>query len=169
VKALSLVSRLSEEPDISAGVKVTGNQFLLQVGPVSLSSSLVEGRFPKHQEVIPADSDKEVLLDTLEFQSALRRASLLTSEESKGVRLSFGDNRLTLSSRAPEQGEVTIGLGIEYRGEPMEIGFNPVFLLEVLRVAHTDKVAFRFKEPNRPGVIQLNEDFVYVVMPVSLS
>jgi DNA polymerase-3 subunit beta len=169
VKALSLVSRLSEEPDVLAGVKITGNQFLLQVGPVSLSSSLVEGRFPKHQEVVPTDSDKEILLDTLEFQSALRRASLLTSEQSKGVRLSFSDNRLTLSSRAPEQGEVTIGLSVEYRGEPMEIGFNPVFLLEVLRVAHTEKVSFLFKEPNRPGVVRLNDDFVYVVMPVSLS
>jgi DNA polymerase-3 subunit beta len=168
-KALSLVGRLPQDADTPVGVKIVENQLLLQTGRVAISTSLVEGRFPKHQDVIPRDNDKEVVLNTLEFQSALKRASLLTNEESKGVRLSFGEGKLTLSSRAPEQGEATILLPVDYQSEPLEIGFNPVFLLEVLRVAHCDTVSFTFKDSNRPGVIRLGDDFIYVVMPVSLT
>ena len=62
-----------------------------------------------------------------------------------------------------------MSLPIQYDAEPLEIGFNPAFLLDVLRVAHADEVRFAFKEPNRPGVILLGDDFVYVVMPVNLA
>ena len=103
------------------------------------------------------------------FTVALKRAALLTNEESKGVRLSFKKGGLTLSSRASEQGEATISLEIDYSGEPVEIGFNPVFLADVLRVAHSEKITFAFKEANRPGVVRLGDDFVHVVMPVNLS
>jgi DNA polymerase-3 subunit beta len=94
---------------------------------------------------------------------------LLTNEESKGVRFSFSEGSLTMSSRAPEQGEATICLPVDYRGEAMAIGFNPVFLLDVLRVAHTEKLTFAFKEPNRPGVLRMGDGFLHVVMPVNLS
>ena len=168
-KALSLLGRLPQDADTPVGVKITENQLLIQTGGAVISSSLVEGRFPKHQDVIPTDNDKEVLLNTLEFQSALKRASLLTNEESKGIRLAFSEGKLTLSSRAPEQGEATIHLPIDYSGEPLEIAFNPVFLLDVLRVAGCEAVRFSFKDSGRPGVIHSGEDFTYVVMPVSLT
>jgi DNA polymerase-3 subunit beta len=168
-KALSLLGRLPQDADTPVGVKITENQLLLQTGSAVISSSLVEGRFPKHQDVIPSDNDKEVILSTLDFQSALKRASLVTNEESKGIRLAFAEGKLTLSSRAPEQGEATIVLAVDYHGEPLEIAFNPVFLLDVLRVANCDTVRFSFKDSGRPGVIHSGEDFTYVVMPVSLT
>jgi DNA polymerase-3 subunit beta len=74
-----------------------------------------------------------------------------------------------LSSRAPEQGEAEVVLPIEYNSEQVEIGFNPVFLLEVLRVVHSDGIIFAVKEANRPGVIRLGDDYVYVIMPVNLT
>lgn len=168
-KALSLFSRLPVEDGAQVGVKITSNQIMLKMGRALISTALVEGQFPKYQDVVPTDCDCVAKLNTTEFHSALKRAALLTNEESKGVRFSFSEGSLELSSRAPEQGEAEIVMPVAYKGEPVQIGFNPVFILELLRVAHAEEITFAFKEANRPGVIRLGDDFVYVVMPVSLS
>ncbi|MCH8147855.1 MAG: DNA polymerase III subunit beta, partial [Planctomycetes bacterium] len=148
---------------------VTSNQILADIGRAQISSTLVEGHFPKYQDVIPSDCDRSVELHTSEFLHATKQAALLTNEESKGVRLALSDGELTLSSRASEQGEATVSLPVKYTGEPLEIGFNPVFLTDVLRIAHEDDVTLELAKPNRPGVIRIGDDFVYVVMPVNLA
>lgn len=168
-KTLALLRGLPADADSVASVQVTANRLMFKLGGAMISSSLVEGHFPKYRDVIPTDCDRVVVLNTAEFHSALKRAALLTNEESKGVRLSFEKGGLTLSSRASEQGEATISLEVDYSGEPVEIGFNPVFLADVLRVAHSEEITFAFKEANRPGVVRLGDDFVHVVMPVNLS
>ncbi len=168
-KALSLFTRLPAEEGASVGVKITGNQLVLDVGKAVVGTALAEGQFPKYQDVVPSDCDRVVELGTADFLGALKKASLLTNEESKGVRFSFSPGSLTLSSRAPEQGEAEVVLPISYEGEQMDIGFNPVFLLELLRVAYTEVITFAFKESNRPGVIRVGDSFLYVVMPVNIS
>jgi DNA polymerase-3 subunit beta len=169
VKALSLLRNLAVTEDALAAIKTLPTQILVRVGPTTISSTLVEGRFPKYRDVIPTDCDQVLELSTTSLQSALRRAALLTNEESKGVRLSIEDNRLTVSARAPEQGEATIAVAVDYKGAALEIGFNPVFLLDALKAAHTDTIEMALKDANRPGIIRLGDDLLYVVMPVSLT
>lgn len=168
-KALAVLHRLNADPQSNVDIRLTDNQMVLRLGRSVLGSALVEGHFPDYQRVIPDDCDRLVQLKTGEFSGALKRASLLTNEESKGVRLAFSDDNLTLSSRAPEQGEATVSIPALYRGESFEIGFNPVFLLDVLKVMPTDDLSFHFRDSNRPGLIRVGDDFLYVVMPVSLS
>ncbi len=167
-RAMTLFARLPAEPAATVQVKIAANQILLRVGRETLSTSLVEGHFPKYQDVIPNDCDREVTLNTAEFHGALKRAALLTNEESKGVRLSFADGELTLSSRAPEQGEATISLPIRFSGDTIDIGFNPVFLMDVLRVTSAEEFVLALKEPNRPGIVRMGKEFSHVVMPVNL-
>jgi DNA polymerase-3 subunit beta len=168
-KSLSLFARLTMEEGARVSVKVTRNQLILDLGRALLATSLVEGQFPNYHDVIPGDCDRIARIATDEMHSALKRAALLTNEESKGVRFSFSEGNLTLSSRAPEQGEAEVSMPVAFKGEPLDIGFNPVFLLDVLRVAHTEELSFAVKEPNRPGMINVGDDFIYVVMPVNLS
>ncbi len=168
-KALSLFMRLPGDADALVSVNISTNQLLLRVGGALVSTALVEGHFPKYQDVVPTDCDREMVVGTAEFLSALKRAALLTNEESKGIRLSVSDGELTLASRAPEQGEATVSLPVRYSDEALEIGFNPVFLLDVLKITHADEVTFALKDPKRPGVLRLGDDFVYVVMPVNLD
>ena len=169
IKALGLLNRLSCDADARVGVRITSNQVLIKMAGAVVSSSLVEGRFPRYQDVIPTDCDRSAMINTAEFLGALKRAALLTNEESKGVRLAFSEGELTLSSRAPEQGEATVSFPVEYAGEPMDIGFNPAFLMDVMRVVHADKIEFVMKQAERPGLVRLGENFVYVVMPVNLA
>lgn len=169
IKAMQVMSRILGDGDGTVGVQIKENQILLKTSRVSLTSSLLEGHFPNYEEVIPTDSDKRVIMDTRELLGAVRRAALLSTEESRGVRLAFECGKLTLTSRAPEQGEAVVVLSIDYDGPSAEIGFNPVFLVDVLRAVSDEKVTFEFRESRRPGVFRAGERFLYVVMPVNLS
>ncbi|HNB59966.1 MAG TPA: DNA polymerase III subunit beta [Phycisphaerales bacterium] len=137
-----------------------------------LTSSLVEGTFPPYEDVIPRDQDKKITASRDLLGSAVRKAAVLTNEESRGVRMSFSkDNKqLKLSSRAPEMGESEISVDLEgYEGEDIEISFNPTFIADVLKVVPDPEVIVELKAPNKPGLIKTpGGEFVYVVMPVNL-
>ena len=169
VKAMTLFQRVLGDGDSRVAVKLTGNQMIVRSSRATISTGLVEGQFPKYQDVIPTDCDRSVTLRTAEFFSAVRRAALLTNEESKGIRLSFQPGMLTLASRAPSEGEATIDVPIDYTDTGLEIGFNPHFLIEALRTVHSEEVTFDLKDSNRPGLLKGAPDFLYVVMPVNLS
>lgn len=167
-KAMHLLQRIATEDEDKVSVKATDNQILLATRRATLGAALVEGRFPQYQDVIPQDNDKRVVLRTEEFLSAVRRAALLTNDESKGLKMLFDKGTLALSSRAPEQGEACVTMPVDYSSERVEIGFNPIFLTDALRVVFDENVTFEFKAPNRPGVIRCGSDFQYVVMPINL-
>ncbi len=173
-KALTLLNKLVRDPDATVKVTIEENQMLFCIGEGAgasiLSSNLVEGTFPPFEDVIPKDQDKKISFQVETLASAIRRAALLTNEESKGVRLSFADNRLTLTSRAPEMGEAEIHVDLEkYDDEPLDIGFNPGFITDALKVIDSGDVIIELKASNKPGVLKLGNDFTYVVMPVNLQ
>ncbi|MDM8008855.1 MAG: DNA polymerase III subunit beta [Phycisphaerae bacterium] len=169
-KTMQVLQRLLPHvpEDATVGIRFSSNQVVVQAGLYVVSSPLVEGHFPKYEDVIPRDSDKKITLATQEFHSAVRRAALLASDQSKGIRLAFEGSTLVLSSRTPEQGEATVSMRTDYGGEPLQIGFNPAFLVDALRVVSGPTVQLELKEGNRPGLLRVGSDFLYVIMPVSL-
>ncbi len=169
VKALSLVDRLITDPEEPVGIQIGENQIIVHTPTATLTSNLVEGQFPPYEDVIPKDCDKKMIASTADLLSATKRASLLTTEESKGVRLAFSKKGLVLSSQAPGAGEATINFPCKYEGTDLEIGFNPAFLIEGLKVVNSDEVSFELTAGNRPGLIKGGPDFLYVIMPVNLQ
>ena len=168
-KALNLLVKLFTVPEKPVTVRIADNQAVFAGDDAVLSSKLVEGNFPQYKDVIPKDGDKKATLATAAFASAVRRAALLTADESKGIRLSFKGKTLTLTSRAPEMGEAEINIEVpQYVGEPLDVGFNPQFLLDALKIADSEQVTLDMKAGNKPGVIRVGADFLYVVMPVNL-
>ncbi len=169
-KTLNLLLRLFDDAEQEVEVKLADNRIHFRTDQAVLASSLVEGNFPPYSDVIPKDGDKKATIPTDGFISAVRRAALLTNEESKGVRMAFSEGSLTLTSRAPEMGEAEVSLPLpEYTGDKLEIGFNPAYLLDALKVVDDEKLQFEFKAPNKPGVLRTGPDFLYVVMPVNLA
>jgi len=175
IKAINLIERLLTDPEQTVSLQFKENKLFLQVSSeaggttATMSTALVEGTFPPYNDVIPKDSDKKVTMNRDRFHSAVRRAALLTNEESKGVRLAFSSGNLSISSRAPEMGEAKIDLPVEYSGEAIDIGFNPLYLMDALKVADQENVTFELKTPNKPGLLKSGPGFLYVVMPVNLS
>ncbi len=168
-KTMSLLDRCLVEAEEQVWVGFQENRIVIILPRVTISSTLVEGTFPKYNEVIPHDNTVKVKFSTEALLSAFRRAALLTTENSQGVRMQFGKDRLVLTGRAAETGEGKVELGIEFGYDDLEIGFNPHYVLEALRVVGTEEISLELKAGNTPGVIRSGDDFLYVVMPVSLS
>ncbi len=176
-KALSMLLRLADEPEEPVHVAITDSRAVFAFGDdaadarATLSTSLVEGTFPPYEDVIPKDQDIKVTFDRDLLASAVRRAALLTNEESRGVRLAFKGSAkaLEISSRAPEMGEARIAVDLAgYDGNDIEIGFNPTFLTDALKVITDPEVVIELKAANKPGLVKSGGDFLYVVMPVNL-
>lgn len=176
-KALQMLLKLLEDPEEPVKIAVSDTQIVFsigadEVGRATLSSNLVEGAFPPFEDVIPRDQDIKVHFDRDVLLSGVRRAALLTNEESRGVRMNFlgNDKRVELASRAPEMGEAQVNVELAgYEGGDIEIGFNPNYVSDALKVINDPEVILELKAPNKPGVIKSGPDFVYVVMPVNLA
>ena len=168
-KALQLIDKLIDDPEEAVGVQMRENQVIFHTSSATLTSNLVEGQFPPYEDVIPKEADKRMVAGTADFLSAIRRAALLTTEESKGVRLAFGKKGLVLTSRSPEAGEATINFACKFEGADVEIGFNPQFMTDALRVVDSDEIELELSAPNRPGLIKGGANFLYVIMPVNLQ
>ena len=168
-KLMSLVQRVAGDGDEMLDVKIQENQILVRAARAVLISSLVQGNFPKYADVIPKECSCKVTINTEQFERRIRQAALLTNEESKGIRLSFKGDCVTLTSRAPETGEAEVTCPVKYEGQEMDIAFNPTFLADAMKVAETDEIVMGMNAANKPAVIRSGNDFLYVLMPVDLG
>lgn len=169
-KSLHVLVKMLSDPDAKVTIGKADGQAVFQVeGVGTLVTSLVEGTFPPFEDVIPKDHDKRVTFDATDLAAAIRRAALLTNEESKGVRFAFGGDTLVVSSRAPEMGEAEIRVPMnDYQGDAIEIGFQPGFIVDALKVVDGQQVILELRTPQKPGVLKVGQDFTYVVMPVQM-
>ena len=175
-KAMLLIERCLEDVVLAKGsvrVVVGEKELLVETPPTdggrkTIYSRLVDGHFPKYSDVIPKDLDKKATLKTAAFLAAVRKAALLTNEESRGVMLKFTAQELILSSRTPEMGESEIRMPVAFDGEAMEIGFNPAYLMDAAKVIDAEEFVLALKGPAKPGLITEGRMFTHVIMPVSI-
>ena len=121
--------------------------------------------------MIPKDADKKMTAATADLLSAIKRASLLTTEEAQGVRFTFNKKGLTLTSRSPEAGEAEVRFACKFDGGDVEIGFNPDFLRAGLEAVEEGDVLLKLISPLRPGLIESADGsgFLYLIMPIRLN
>jgi DNA polymerase-3 subunit beta len=168
-KTMSLLAKISTHDKDNLEVKLTDNQVVFRYANVVISSVLVEGKFPNYEDIIPKDYSNKLVLSNEVVLSAVRRAALLTSEESRGIKLSISKDNIEFSSRAPEAGAAQVNIPVEYDGKPIDIGFNPQFLIDALRAMHTNDFEMQLGQSDTPGLIKSGADFLYVLMPISLG
>jgi DNA polymerase-3 subunit beta len=168
-KAMALLERIRAGEKDEAAICIADSKIIIACGGIVISSTLVEGNFPKYEDIVPTDYKNKLELNTAAVLSAIRRAALLTNEDSKGIKLALNKKSLVFTSRAPETGDAEIAMEVDYKGEAMEIGFNPQFLIEALKVIREDSFELQLGQPDRPGLIKSGANYLYIVMPVSLS
>ena len=168
-KTMGLLQKIGPREKENVAIRLVDNQVLLSCANVVISSNLVEGNFPRYEDIIPADYDKRLTLPTEGALSAVRRAALLTSEDSKGIKLAVSSAAMVFSGSSPEAGAAEVSMPVEYEGEAIEIGFNPQFLIDALRVIRTPEFDMELGQSDRPGMIKSGADFLYVLMPINLG
>jgi DNA polymerase-3 subunit beta len=152
-KALEQIRRLfpaEEQLEIAQGENHLGFRSPF----TSVYTRLIEGPYPGYEQVIPKDNDKFAILDRAAFTSALKRMSVVASDQTHRIRLSFNAGMLKFSVSTPDLGEAQDELPIRYDGDPMDIGFNAAYLLEILRYLPTDEVRMTFRAPERASTVE---------------
>ncbi|MDA9181101.1 DNA polymerase III subunit beta [Gammaproteobacteria bacterium] len=133
-------------------------------------TKLIDGKFPDYTRVIPSDTDKIVMVDCKSFKEALIRVSILSNDRFRGVRLNFLENEIGVSANNPEKEEASDDIKSTYSGEPLEVGFNVNYLIDVLNVIKTKNVQISLKDANSSALLMPENDSSssYVVMPLRL-
>ncbi|HEX2166194.1 MAG TPA: DNA polymerase III subunit beta [Longimicrobiales bacterium] len=172
-KALAQVERLFSGDD-QIEVARSENHIGFRKDGTQVFTRLIEGPYPNYEQVIPKDNDKHAIADRNQLVQVLRRMAVVASDQTHRVRLGFTTNAVRFSVETPDLGEAHEDLEVEYSGEPIDIGFNASYLLEVLRYMPTDDVKLTFKAPERAATIEPANangdapDYLCLVMPLRL-
>ncbi len=170
-RALRELARIvAQEGPEEVAISLARNQAVFQAGPVVLFSRLIDGQFPSWRQLIPESFEHEVRLPRAELVDVARRVSQL-AQRNAPLRFAFAEGELTVAAETPEVGDASEALPAPYSGEPLEIAFNPQFLIEGLESVEGDELAMKLSSPLRPGLLQPvgRDDFSYLVMPIRLN
>ena len=166
---LELIKLLGDTDDAVA-LAIGSNQVRFSFGGIEIVSKIVEGKFPDYQKVIPTTHKNRVTLERSTLVQSLNRAAILSNEKIRGVRLVFTKDALSIICTNNEQEEAEEGLAVDYDGDPLDIGFNISYLLDVLNHVDSPTVAVAMGDSNSSALVQIpgREDFKYVVMPMRI-
>ena len=169
-KGVIEIQRLLQEVEHKVVVSIGSSHLCVISAMFTLTTKLVDGKFPDYDRVIPKDGDKVVLADKQELRQALSRTAILSNEKFRGIRVSISTGQLQLSANNPEQEEAEEIVSVEYKGDSLEVGFNVSYLQDVLGVIGNEKVRITLLDGNSRAVLEDPEceKAVYVVMPMKL-
>lgn len=169
-KGIQELHRLLEDSDQVLQVEIGSNHLRITTPDLRFTSKLIDGQFPDYQRVIPKDADKVLTIDREKLRQALTRTSILSNEKYRGIRLELSHNLLKIQSHNPEKEEATEELEVDYKNDPLTVGFNVTYLLDVLSVLDSETVELLLSDANSSVLIRKpgHETCRYVVMPMRL-
>jgi len=167
-KAVTELQRLLKD-DGEVKISLGSGQIAFDLNNTLLVSKLIEGNYPNYKQVIPSETKERVTLERETFLNSLRRVSLLASDKSNSIKLSFSKNNIEITANTPEVGEAKESLPVAYKGRDFSIAFNPEFLMAPLRNLTEDEVFFDLIDEMSPGVLKIQTPFLYVLMPMRVS
>lgn len=161
--------RILDEEDEHISLVVSHNHMRAITENVTLTSKLLEGRFPDYDRIIPSQGDKIVQGKREVLKEAFLRAQALFSDKFRGVRLHLSPGRLKILATNTEQDEVEEDLEVQYQGGELEVGFNVKYLIDFLNVIETEVVQFSFSDAQSSTRVEgVGEEGVYVIMPMRI-
>ncbi len=144
------------------------NQVLFDLNGIIIISRLIEGEFPDWQQVIPPAAENKIKVKREIFLSAIKRAALLSTLDYQAVKLEVFKNKLVISKATPDVGESREEIPAEYSGKELAIGFNPTYIMDVLKNLEDETINFEITETDKPGVIR-SDGYTYIVLPMRLG
>jgi len=164
-KAVDELDRILSDSDDDVKLLISEKQVMFDSGAKKLVSRLIEGDFPNYEKVVPAEAKEKVVVPRAAFLAAIKRVALFTSPDSMFVKIDVAKNKLTLSKSDPHSGEARAELDTQYKGKDLSVGFNPEYLISLLKNIDEETVGLELVDPEKPGVVRIGEEYIYVVMP----
>ncbi len=167
-KTVSELQKLVDDPDVAVTTELSDTKIRFTIGSVVLTSKLIDGTFPDYQRVIPTGNDKKLVIDRQTFAAAVDRVSTISSERGRAVKLSIAEGQVTLAVNNPDSGSATEELAADYSADPIEIGFNARYLLDVAAQLTGSEARFMLADAGSPTLIHdtSDENTLYVLMPM---
>lgn len=157
---------LKEEGDVK--IIFSENQVKFDLDNVTIISRLIEGDFPSYDQVIPNQTPEKIIINREALLLSIKRATILTTQDSLSVRLEISKNKMVVSKSSPNIGEVREEIDVSYKGTDMVIGFNPNYIMDVLKVIPTDEIAIEAVAPDKPAVIRIEDWCIYLLLPMQI-
>ncbi len=167
-KAVGEIQKLVEDPESTVAIELSETKIRMTVGAVILTSKLIDGTFPDYNRVIPTGNDRELVMDRQSFASAVDRVSTISSERGRAVKLQLSEGNLVLTVNNPDSGSATEELPVGYSSDPLEIGFNSRYLLDITSQLSGSETVFMLADPGSPTLIRDSAESgaIYVLMPM---
>lgn len=169
-KAVLELAKQLQDSDEKVVIEIFANQVKFRFAGIELVTKIIDGKFPDYSRVIPVNYQKHVVLDREDLLHTLQRAAILSNEKFRGVRWTLTANSLRISCTNNEQEEAQEEMEVGYSGEPLDVGFNITYLLDVLNNVQGEKVDCAFGDANSSMLVTLpnKPGFQYVVMPMRI-
>ncbi len=170
-KSVSELLRLIPKSTELLQVRLSQNHLQVKIGNLTLTSKLIDGRFPNYKRLVSHEGDKIVLVNREALKQALARTSILSNEKFRGIRLQLRPGILNVSANNPNQEEAEEIIHIDYEGDDLDIGFNVGYLLDAINVFESEQIKLTFKDQDSSVKIeetQANTDGLTLVMPIKL-
>ena len=169
-KGILELQRLITEPEAQVAITISENHMRAEFSGITYTSKLVDGKFPDYDRVIPQNTTKKVVAERAVLKDALHRASILSNEKYRGVRLKVSPQGLVASTSNPELEEAEEHIDVDYNGDDLEIGFNVTYIIDALAAISCDEIELLFTDGNSSCLIQPRDtkDCRHVIMPMRL-
>lgn len=147
------------------------NQILFSTGTTQLISRLIEGSFPSYEQIIPISHQTKAVINTSEFISGLKMASLFARESANNVRLKVNKGNIEIIAISPQVGDNTSKLPAQTEGKDIEIAFNARYIIDALNVVGSTNITLELTDKLSPGIIRppKEKDYLYVIMPLRVE
>jgi DNA polymerase-3 subunit beta len=167
-KTVGELFKLVEESSEQVEIGLSETKIRFKVGGSVLVSKLIDGAFPDYERVVPKGNDKVMELEGKMFAQAVDRVSVISSEKTRGIKLTLKGNTLTLSASSAEQGNATETLSVSYGADDIEIGFNARYLMDMMAQVEGENAQFVFADSASPTIVRDPADIgaLYVIMPM---
>lgn len=168
-KTMNLLDKVCTDEDETVSLNLEETQIRFRTTRATIFSRLIEGNFPDYEAVIPGDRDKKISLEREKILSAVRKASLMTTDKTRAVKFDFRKGKLILFTRTQDVGEARVEVPVQYAGEEIDIVFNPDYVADFLKATADETVELHLKDKTTAGVFKAGKDYVYVLMPLTVS
>lgn len=167
-KAVSEIGRLLADAEETIDIAVSDAKIRFGFGAGHLTSKLIDGAFPDYERVIPKGNANVMRAETKDFAQAVDRVATISADRTRSIKLALDSDKLRLTVNNPEAGTALEELSVDYSGDPIEIGFNARYLLDIAAQVDGEQMTFRLADPSSPSVIEDESDIgaLYVLMPL---
>jgi DNA polymerase III subunit beta len=168
-KGLQMFCRVIDDPLANVKIKFGTNQIGMKTRNAEIFARLIDGDYPRYSEVIPTECKNSIEANTQMIERKLRLVANVTGDEARAVKLMISPGQMEFFGQSVGRGEAHALMEIDYKGEGSEIAFNPDYVLDGMKNAERETVRLEFNDKTSPGKFSLGENYIYIVMPITVD